>query len=125
MSILVGDKYINSLTFDVWKCTTAGTASTAKWTYEGRQGKDSDSSNQWRFFGNGTRNKYNGGNFSKDITVTTEVGESPFGGNSELLKIERAASTDTSRDYVTPFNKTVKIESGFSYRYVCYFIFKK
>ena len=120
MSILVGDKYINSLTFDVWKCTTAGTASTAKWTYEGRQGKDSDSSNQWRFFGNGTRNKYNGGNFSKDITVTTEVGESPFGGNSELLKIERAASTDTSRDYVTPFNKTVKIESGFSYRYVCY-----
>ena len=120
MSILVGDKYINSLTFDVWKCTTAGTASTAKWTYEGRQGKDSDSSNQWRFFGDGTRNKYNGGAWGEDITVTTEVGESPFGGNSELLKIARTASTGPSYDYVIPFNETVKIESGFSYRYVCY-----
>ena len=119
MSILVGDKYINSLTFDVWKCTTAGTASTAKWTYEGRQGKDSDSSNQWRFFGDGTRNKYNGGAFGEDTTVTTEVGESPFGGNSELLKITRANSSKVW-DYVIPFNQTVKIESGFSYRYVCY-----
>lgn len=34
-SSLVGDLYINSSTFNYYKCTTAGNASTAKWAYVG------------------------------------------------------------------------------------------
>lgn len=117
MNILVGDRYINSLTGDVWKCTTAGTASTAKWTYEGRQAKDSDSSNQFRFFGDGTRTKYNSG--GAGISQTEVTGEGPFGGNTSLLKITRPANA-ASNGRVTPYSRVIKLESGVSYRYACY-----
>jgi len=117
MNILVGDRYINSLTGDVWKCTTAGTASTAKWTYEGRQAKDSDSSNQFRFFGEGTKTKYNTG--GTNISQTEVTGEGPFGGNTSLLKITRPANA-ASNGRVTPYSKTIKLEAGVSYRYACY-----
>ena len=117
MSILVGDRYIHSLTGDVWKCTTAGTASTAKWTYDGRQAKDSDSSNQWRFFGEGTKTKYNAG--GTNISQTEVTGEGPFGGNTSLLKITRPANA-ASNGRVCPYSKTIKLEAGVSYRYVCY-----
>ena len=117
MSILVGDRYINSLTYDVWKCTTAGTASTAKWTYEGRQADDKDNSNQFRFFGDGTRTKYN--TVSSSITQSEVSDTDPFGGTSKLWKVTRPANVSAG-GYATPYTKAVKIESGFNYRYACY-----
>ena len=120
MAVIVGDEYINELTMDVWKCTTAGTvqsSSAARWTYEGRRKKDTDDSNIFRFFCDGKKANYN--TAGTNITQTEVEGENPFGTTSKLLKVTRAANT-SSNGRVVPYGKTVKIDSSYTYRYACY-----
>lgn len=117
MAIIVGDTYTNSLTFDTWACSTAGTASTAKWTYKGRKKSDNNNTNNWRFFGDGTRTQRNGN--GPNITVSEVNGTNPFGETSKLLKATRAANV-SSNAYVTPYNRFNKVDSSVTYRYACY-----
>lgn len=117
MEIIVGDTYTNSLTFDTWACSTAGTASTAKWTYKGRKKSDNNNTNNWRFFGDGTRTQSVLGGIN--ITVSEVNETNPFGKTSKLFKATRAANT-TSSEWVTPYYKTNKVDSSVTYRYACY-----
>ena len=124
MAVIVGDEYINELTMDVWKCTTAGTvqsSSAARWTYEGRRKTDKDDSNTFRFFCDGKKADYNNNSQSASLIQEEVEGENPFGTTSKLLKVTRLAGVAAAAfTRVVPFSKNVKIDSSCTYRYACY-----
>lgn len=120
MAISVGDTYLNSNTSDVYVCTTAGTARTARWTWLRRLRNDCDNENVLRFFSPETPYAAN----SQPASIEAEVveGETPFGTQGKLLHISRNGTATIKYTYYTPYtNKYFKIDNTKTYRYVAYF----
>lgn len=114
MPIYVGDTYVNTLTNDVWNCTTDGTPSTAKWTYQGRRKSDKDDTNLFRFFD--AEHDYS--SISNTFAKTVQTAENPFGYNDKILHLTNTNGIQYSR--AIPYYKSIRVNSNKKYRYVLY-----
>lgn len=114
MPIYVGDSYVNTLTNDEWICTTEGTPSTAKWTYQGRIKTDKDDTNLFRFFD--AEHDYT--SISSTFTKAVQTAENPFGYNDKILHITNTNGIQYSR--AIPYYRSVRVNTNRKYRYVLY-----